>query len=325
MNMSIWKKTILFTLLIVLGLMAESPFVPAQEKYPSRQIEFVIPFPPGGSTDISGRIFANELSKVLKVAVVPVNKAGASGTVAGTYVYKVKKDGYTIFGGSQGWFFGSIIYEVIYDPLKDFIPVANLCVVPHALCVRKDSPLKTLEDFIDQAKKNPHAIPVGTPGSGGDSHFNLQVLLKAAGIQIKHVPYKGVGELPPAVMGGHTEVGIGPASAWVPFIKSGDIRALGITSRMKDIPDAPTFQERGFKGRYFDNWAGLFVPVGVPQNVVDTMTEASEKVQKSKEYIETLEKTGSVVKYVVGADFQKWLEEDRKAVDAIARELGIKK
>lgn len=149
--------------------------------------------------------------------------------------------------------------------------------------------------------------------------------MKAAGIQIKHVPYKGVGELPPAVMGGHTEVGIGPASAWVPFIKSGDIRALGITSRMKDIPDAPTFQERGFKGRYFDNWAGLFVPVGVPQNVVDTMTDSSEKVQKSKEYIETLEKTGSVVKYVVGADFQKWLEEDRKAVDAIARELGIKK
>jgi len=305
-------------------LMTGSTLVFAQEKYPSRQIEFIIPFPAGGSTDISGRIFANELSKILKFPVVPVNKSGSSGTIAGTYVYKAKKDGYTLLAGSQGWFFGSIIYEVIYDPLKDFIPIANCHIVPHALCVKKDSPLKTLEDFVDKAKKDPK-IPVGTPGLGGDSYFNLQVLLRAAGIQIKHVPFKGVGDLPPALLGGHIDVGIGPASAWMPFAKSSDVRVLGITSRMKDLPDVPTFQERGFRGRYFDNWAGVFAPAGVPQNVIDTLVEATDKMQKSKEYIESTEKTGCVIRYMMHAELLKHLEEDRKVVEPMARELGIKK
>ncbi len=299
----------------------------AQERYPSRQIELAIPFPAGGSTDISGRMFANELSKIFKVAVVPVNKVGSSGTIAGTYVYKAKKDGYTLLTGSQGWFFGSIIYEkeIVYDPMKDFIHIANFHVVPHALCVRKDSPFKTLEDFIEDARKSPGTISVGTPGVGGDSYFNLQVLLKAAGVQIKHVPYKGVGEVPPAVLGGHIQVGIGPASPWVPFVKSGDVRALGITSRMKDIPDAPSFEERGFKGRYFDNWAGVSSPAGVPQHVIDALVDACDRLMKSKEFLEGTEKTGCVIRYIKRAEFQKHLEEDRKIVDAMARELGIKK
>ena len=298
----------------------------AQEKYPSRQIELAIPFPAGGSTDISGRIFANELSKILKVAVVPVNKVGSSGTIAGTYVHKAKKDGYTLLTSSQGWFFGSIIHEkaIVYDPLKDFVPIANFHIVPHALCVRKDSPFKTLEDFIERARKEPGAVSVGTPGLGGDSYFNLQVLLKAAGVQIKHVPYKGIGEVPPALLGGHVEVGIGPASAWVPFSRSGDIRTLGITSRMKDFPGVPSFLERGFKGRYFDNWAGVSSPAGVPKNVIDVLADACDKMLKSKEFVESTEKTGCVIQYMTRVEFQKHLEEDRKVVDAMAKELGIK-
>jgi tripartite-type tricarboxylate transporter receptor subunit TctC len=321
------KSTMVAVAVALLGSMMVALPVLAQERYPSRQIEMVIPFPAGGSTDISGRMFANELSKILKVAVVPVNKVGSSGTIAGTYVNKAKKDGYTLLAGSQGWFFGSIIYEkeIVYDPLKDFIHIANFHVVPHALCVRKDSPLKTLEDFIGAARKNPGAISVGTPGLGGDSYFNLQVLLKAAGVQIKHVPYKGIGEVPPALLGGHIQVGIGPASPWIPFVKSGDVRTLGITSRMKDIPEAPSFQERGFKGRYFDNWAGVSSPAGVPQNVIDALVDACDKMLKSKEFLEGTEKTGCVIRYIKRAEFQKHLEEDRKVVDAMARELGIKK
>jgi tripartite-type tricarboxylate transporter receptor subunit TctC len=324
--MPLSKKTIQFIFLVLTLWMAAASLAYGQDKYPGRQIELVIPFPAGGSTDISGRIFANELSKILKVAVVPVNKVGSSGTIAGTYVNKARKDGYTLLTGSQGWFFGSIIHEkaIVYDPLKDFIPIANFHVVPHALCVRKDSPFKTLEDFIDKARKESGAVSVGTPGVGGDSYFNLQVLLKAAKVQIKHVPYKGIGEVPPALLGGHVEVGIGPASAWVPFVKSGDVRTLGITSAMKDFPNVPTFLERGFKGRYFDNWAGVFAPAGVPQQVVDVLAEACEKMLKSKEFVESTEKTGCVVHYMARAELLRHLEEDRKIVDPMAKELGIK-
>ena len=321
------QRLMLLGTMVLVFLISFASFASGQEKYPSRQIELVIPFPAGGSTDISGRIFANELSKIFKVAVVPVNKVGSSGTIAGTYVHKAKKDGYTLLTGSQGWFFGSIIYEkeIVYDPLKDFIPIANFHIVPHALCVRKDSPLKTLEDFIEKARKESGAVSVGTPGLGGDSYFNLQVLLKVAGVQIKHVPYKGIGEVPPALLGGHIEVGIGPASAWVPFVKSGDVRTLGITSRMKDFPNVPSFLERGFKGRYFDNWAGVSSPAGVPQMVVDALADACEKMLKSKEFVESTEKTGCVIRYMARVEMQKHLEEDRKIVDVMARELGIKK
>jgi len=151
------------------------------------------------------------------------------------------------------------------------------------------------------------------------------VLLKSAGVQIKHVPYKGIGEVPPALLGGHIEVGIGPASAWLPFVNSGDVRALGITSRMKEFTNVPSFLERGFKGRYFDNWAGISAPAGVSQMVIDTLADACEKMLKSREFIESTEKTGCVIRYMARSEMQKHLEEDRKVVDPMARELGIKK
>lgn len=321
------KRVIIFAILMSLGLMIESTLSYAQEKYPSRGIELAIPWPPGGSTDIAGRIFANELNKVLRVPITPVNKPGASGTIGATYVYKAKKDGYTLFSGSLGWLLGSITLGGIpYDPLKDFIPITNISTTPHGIFVNKDSPIKTLEDLLDKAKKNPKSIPCGTAGISSDGHFNIEIFQKAAGIEIKHVPFKGVGEVPPALLGGHIEIGIGVASAWLPFVKSGDVRALVITgtSRMKDLPSIATFHERGYKQTFFNNWVGLFAPVGVPPSVVDTLAQASEKVIKSKEFIDSIEKTGSVVEYVTSAEYLKALEEERKVADTIAKELGLK-
>jgi tripartite-type tricarboxylate transporter receptor subunit TctC len=326
--MSLSKMVAFFAMLTVLSLWAGTMTATAQDKYPSRQIEFVVPWPPGGATDIAGRIYGNELSKVLKVPVVPVNKAGASATVGGTYVFKAKRDGYTLLCGSQGFFFGSLLLDgLVYDPLKDFVPILNVSNTPHTLCVKKDSPYKTLEDFIEKARKNPKMVSVGTAGLGSDGYFNLEVLLKAAGIQIKHVPYKGIGEVPPAVMGGHVELGIGTGSAFFPFVRSGDMRILGLTgvNRMKEFSDVPTFSERGFKGRYFDNWTAPFAPAGLPQPVIDTLIEATEKVLKSKEYAESIEKSGGMLRHMTHVEFVKGLEEDRKVVESIAKELGLKK
>jgi tripartite-type tricarboxylate transporter receptor subunit TctC len=170
-------------------------------------------------------------------------------------------------------------------------------------------------------------VSVGTAGLGSDGYFNLEVLLKAANIQIKHVPYKGIGEVPPAVMGGHVELGIGTGSAFFPFVRSGDMRILAMTgtNRMKEFPHVPTFSERGFKGRYFDNWTAPFAPAGVPQTVIDTLLEATEKVLKSKEYAESIDKSGGMLKMMTHTEFVKGLEEDRKLVEAIAKELGLKK
>jgi len=308
-------------------LVALTSVAAGQEKYPSRSIELVIPWAPGGSTDISARIFGNELTKILKVPIMPTNKAGASGTIGATYVFKSKKDGYVLFGGSLGWLLGSITLEGIpYDPLKDFIPIAPVSTSPHGIFVKSDSPFKTLEEVIDKAKKNPGAVSVGHAGTSSDGHFNIEILQKAAGIKFKQVPFKGNAEIPPAILGGHVEIGIGVASSWLNFVRAGNMRILVVTgsARLKDLPDVPTFKEKGFKEMFLNNWVGFFAPAGVPKNVVDTLAQASGKVVKSKEFVESIEKTGSVVEFMTPGEYRKSLENERKLTDGIARELGLK-
>jgi tripartite-type tricarboxylate transporter receptor subunit TctC len=321
------RKLIVLAILVGSGLLLGTTFLQAQEKYPSRAIEYVIPWPPGGSTDIASRIFANELQKVLKVPVTPVNKGGASATIGGTAVYRAKKDGYTLLGSSLGWLLGSITLEgVPYDPLKDFVHVTKVSTTPHGIYVKSDSPFKTLEDLIDRAKKNPGAVSIGTAGSGSDGHYNIEIFQKAAGVQLKHVPFKGVSEVPAALMGGHVDLGIGVVSAWLSFINSKDVRTLAITgtARLKDLPGVATFQEKGFKQTFLNNWVGFSAPAGLPQPIMDTLIQASERIVKSKEFIEAVEKTGGVVEFMRSADFQKMMEEERKIGDAVAQDLGLK-
>lgn len=326
--MKLFRKFSLIAILICLGLIAGLTTSYSQEKYPSRAIELVIGWAPGGPADVLGRLYANELNKVLKVPITPVNKTGASGTIGATYTVKARKDGYTVMIGSTGWLLGSITLEdIAYDPLKDFIPIVKIGVTPHGLFVKTDSPFKSLEDLVDRAKKNPRALSCGTAGTSSDGHFNLETLQKAAGIEIKHVPFKGVGEVPPAVLGGHVDAGIGVMTAPLPFVRAGNVRILAITgdSRMKDIPNVPTFKEKGYTQTFLNNWIGLFVPAGVPQNVVDTLISASDNVMKSKDFIASVEKAGSIVEHISPADYLKALEIERKTIDTIAREVGLKK
>jgi tripartite-type tricarboxylate transporter receptor subunit TctC len=321
------KRILILAILIGPGLMMGLPLSHAQDKYPSRAIEYVIPWPPGGSTDIASRIFSNELQKALKVPVTPANKAGASATIGGTYVYKARKDGYTLLGSSLGWLLGSITLEgVLYDPLKDFIHITKVSTTPHGIYVKGDSPIKTLEDLIDRAKKSPGMVSCGTAGSGSDGHYNIAIFQKAAGVQFKHVPFKGVSEVPAALLGGHIDIGIGVVSAWLSFINSGDVRTLAITgtSRLKDLPGVATFKEKGFKETFLNNWVGFSAPAGIPQPVMDLLIQTSEKVVKSKEFMDHIEKTGGVVEYMRSAEFQKMMEDERKIGDAIAQDLGLK-
>lgn len=314
---------IVVSLLLVFGFTASY----SQEKYPSREIELVIPWSPGGVSDIIGRIFGNELTKVLKVPITPVNKAGGSGTIGGAYVHRAKKDGYTTLIGGLGWLVGSILLEEIpYDPLKDFIPITRISSTPQCIFVEANSPFKSLEDLIEKAKKNPKMISCGTGGTASDSNFALQIFMKAAGVEFNVVPFKGGGETPPAVLGGHVDFGIGVLSAVINLVRAGNLRLLVISgsTRIKDLPGVPTFKEKGLTQTFLDNWNGLFVPTGIPQNVIDTLTLASEKFVKSNEFASAIERTASIVDSVSGAEFRKSLENERKIIETIASEIGLK-
>src|SRR4030042_4513305 len=207
------KNLISISTLLVLAFMGLAP-LQAQEKYPSRPIDLVIPYGPGGPSDIAGRIFAESLKKGVKVPITTLNKSGGGGVVGAVSVLNAKKDGYTVFLCGGGWLVSSLILkDVPYrDTLEDFIPISLIATAPHGFFVKEDSPFKTLEDLIDKAKKNPKTISYGV-ASATDAHFNFEIFANAARLEFKFVPYKGTGEAIAAVLGGHTDIGVSTMAA----------------------------------------------------------------------------------------------------------------
>ncbi len=299
----------------------------SQEKYPSRPIEMVVAFPAGGFADVTGRIFAEEMSKVLKTSIAPINKGGATGSVAATSMLSAAKDGYSILVNTLG---GMVLApvtlkDVKYDTNKDFYPVAFITSAPDGLTVRAESPYKNLNDLIESAKKNPNKLSYGTAGTGVGGHFNSLILSQVTGIKIKHVPYKGGGEYIPALLGGPLDFVIGTAIPMLPHERAGKVRTLVLLggNKMKALPAVPTTAELGIKGNYLDSWSGAFVTAGTPKPVIDTLTAAAEKVIRSKEFGARIEKTGGGVQYIAPAEFRSMIERDRNTALEIAKKEGL--
>lgn len=307
-------------------LLSTSSF--AQDKYPSKGIEMVIPWAPGGPADVGGRIFINELGKLINVPLTPVNKDGATGTVGALYVHKAKKDGYTLLIGSASWYQASLtLSDLPYNVMKDFIPIVMISTTPHGIFVNSESGAKTLEELIDKAKKTPNSLSCGTAGTASGGHFNLEILQKGAGIKMKHVPFKGNAEVPPAVLGGHVDCGIGAITGALPLASANKLKFLAVTgtNRSKSLPEVPTFKEKGANQHYLENWVALYVPAGVPTNVLEALTEASMSVLKSKEFAEKVEKSGSEALYLVRKDLEKYLDNEKSMIEPIAKDLGLVK
>jgi tripartite-type tricarboxylate transporter receptor subunit TctC len=298
----------------------------AQEKYPAREIELVIPWGPAGVSDLVGRVFAGELAKTLGVPVVVVNKPGASATIGGAYVAKGRKDGHTLILGSLGWLVGSLLLDAQYDPTTDFVPIMRVSATPQAIFVKKESPIASLEDLVARAKANPGRVSAGTGGVASDANFALQILQKAAGVQFNIVPFKSGNETPSAVLGGHIDFGIGALSAPIGMVRAGSLRVLVISGekRITELADVPTLKERGYTQIYLDNWNGLMAPAGVPQSVADALIAASEKVMRSPEVIAGIEKNASVADPSPGAQFAARLQNERKIIESIAADLRLK-
>ena len=322
------KRNLLALALVVgISLGSSVTLTWSQEKYPSRPIEMVIAFPAGGFADVTGRIFAEEMSKALNAPIVPINKGGATGSLAATTMLSSPKDGYSILVNTLG---GMVLApvtlkDVKYDANKDFQPVAFITSAPDGLTVRADSPYKNLHDLIDAAKKTPNKLSYATAGTGVGGHFNSLILSQATGIKIKHVPYKGGGEYVPALLGGHLDFVIGTAIATLPQESAGKLRTLALMggNKMKELPSVPTTVELGIKGDYLDSWAGAFVTAGTPKPIIDTLTAAAEKVIKSKEFGARIERTGGVAQYVAPSELRSMIERDKNTAIDIAKKEGL--
>jgi tripartite-type tricarboxylate transporter receptor subunit TctC len=300
-----------------------------QDKYPSRPIELVVAFGPGGSVDVSARMYGEELSKALKVPVTVVNRAGGTGIQGTSYVARSRKDGYTLLqGATQSVVLLPIISnEVNYDPQKDFIPLAHFASVPSVLVVRNESPFKSLDDVIDYARKNPGKLNNGGTGFGSESQFNLDVLCIRNKIQINSIPFKGGGEVLSTIVGGHVDLSFLALPTMGPQIKAGKLRGLAVTSKTRhpDFPQILTTAELGHPYVDFSIGIGVFAPAGVPKSVLNVLVPTLEKIFKSPEIVQRATNAGFSVAYMGPEEFQTFIDSRRQVYEKVAHEVGLAK
>lgn len=302
----------------------------ADDAYPSRPVNVVLPFAAGGGTDILTRAWADKLSKMWNQSVVVENKPGASGNLGTEVVADSKNDGYTLLMTTNA----TIVInpqlnpdEVNYDPQKDLVPVTEVASVPFLLLVNPNSPAKTIQDFIQIAKDKPGTLNCASSGIGGGAHLALELLKSKAGVDIVHVPYKGGNEGFIALMGGHVDCLIVSILTSTSYIEQGQVRALAVTSleRNPSQPDVPAFAELpGLEGFQSDLWYGLLAPAGTDPAIVQKAYEDTKKVLTDPEYRKQFEPTGAVLVGNTPEEFKKVIAEDMGRWKEVIEVSGVR-
>ncbi len=317
---------ILAPFFIVCAFMTGVPSLHAQN-YPERPIQLVIPVPPGVVLDLTGRLVAEELTKILKTQIVVFNKPGASMVLGTDQVARSKKDGYTIAYTNTS----AIVYSrvtnpeaVPYDPMRDLEPLGLHLFFPLTVTVRADSPWKTFKELIDYARNNPGKIRVTTPGQGTVDHFNLEIIQTLTGAQFTHIPMKGE-QVMSALLGGHVEVISDALSKVMPHLDSGKLRILLITKKMPGFSEIPVISELGYNENLFSAWAGFYAPAGIPGEVKGVLVPAIEKAINHRESKEKINKMGFSVDYKSPEELKRLSIEYYERATAVAKKLGIAK
>ncbi len=270
-----------FACLVVLSL--SLPCAALAQTYPSKIIHLIVPYPPGGVVDITGRLLADQLGRELGQNVIVENKAGASGTIGAAAVARSTPDGYTILlsGAATHAFAPWLFKELPYDPVKDFVPVTQLTEGPLALCVNASSPVKDLAGMIGMLKAKGDTINYASNGSGTYPHLSVELLKQVIHVQPVHVPYKGGGQAITALIANEVQFSQNHIPVVLPHVKSGRLRVLATTgaSRSSTYPNVPTLKESGYDV-VASAWFGLFAPAGTPRAIVERLYAATAAAAK---------------------------------------------
>jgi len=311
-----------FLLLLACGALAC-----AQDSFPSKPITMIVPFPPGGVADITGRPLAAIMEKTLKQPVVVVNRTGAGGALGMSQVAKSAPDGYTILMGLSSISIFPVSDRIngrqpAYE-MKDFAPIALVSSDPTVLVVRAESTYRTLKDFVDAAKANPGKINYSSSGVYGTLHVAMEIFANAAGIKLFHVPYQGGGPAVTALLGGQVEaLASGPAAA-IGQIKGGKMRALAAWSdkRLALMPDLPTFRELGYDAEFYI-WAGVFAPRGTPEPVLARLRDGLRTAVADPEFKGAMDNIETPIAFKQGEDFARFFAADARRLAEGVRKVG---
>ncbi|HYK12599.1 MAG TPA: tripartite tricarboxylate transporter substrate binding protein [Burkholderiales bacterium] len=254
------------------------------QSYPSKPVRVVIPWPPGGSNDVVGRIVTQKVGENLGQQFIVDNRAGAAGSIGADVVAKAPPDGYTLMVHSTSHVGNAHLYKKLpYDTLKDFTGVALLAAQPGALTIHPSLPVKTVKEFIALAKARPGTINYSSSGNGSAPHLSMELLVAMTGIKIVHVPYKGGAPQVTALVSGETQASLATVSTVLVHVQSGRLRALGVSSakRSATMPDVPTIAEAGVPGYEMSPWIGVFVPTGTSKELIAKLSSEINRALKA--------------------------------------------
>ena len=284
------------------------------DTYPSRAVTLVVPFPPGGAADTVGRYYAEQLSASLGQPVVVDNKPGAGTAIAAEAVAKAKPDGYTLSLATAGQLtiLPNLQKGLRYDPLQDFTPVAVLASVPNVVAVPAASKVDTLQALIDQAKARPGALSYSSCGNGTLCHLSGELLKNLAGIDLRHVPYKGSAPAVTAVLGGEVDVAVDTLTVLAPQIQAGKLKGLVLSSAQRSplLPGVPSASEAGLPGFEASGWFGLVLPKGASPQLVEQLSAAIAAIAQAPQTAERFAQNGISVEHSTPAGFAKLIADD---------------
>lgn len=311
--------------LLVLALAAPG-WVWAQA-YPNKPIHLIVPYPPGGVVDITGRLLADELGRELGGTVVVDNKAGAGGTIGTDMAARAAPDGYTVlFSGAATHAFAPWIYKQLrYDPEKNFVAVTRISEGPLALTVNSTSPIKTLDEFVTMLKSQGGAMSYASNGNGTYPHLSVELLGQVLGVKPLHVPYPGGGQAVTALIAGQVPFSQNHIPVVLPHVKSGRLRVLATTgeTRSKTFPDLPTLKESGIDV-VASAWFGLFVPAGTPPDVVERLYKAAAAAAQSPAFRDKLAAQGDEIVVDGPEKFQAFQKQELEKWKRVITGSGIK-
>jgi len=302
-------------------------FTAHAQTYPSRPIVMIVPFPPGGAVDPTGRLLAGAMSKTLGENVVVETKAGAGGAIGHAFTARQKPDGYTILFTASAIVTIPLADDVNGRPstyrMSDFTPIALITADPQILLVGATSPWKTLHDLLADAKAHPGKISYASAGVYGTSHTSIEMFSQAAGIQLLHVPYKGGGPSMMAVLSGEAGMTAQLPAVGLPLVKAGKARVLASfgATRLPTIADIPTMRELGVDAEFY-SWLGLFAPAGLPREVASALRNAVRQAVRDSEFRKSMAGLNSVIHNLDGAEFDAFLEKDSRRLAAAIRKIG---
>lgn len=314
----------------VAACMAAAAAVPgaalAQQPWPSKPITLVVPFPPGGPTDLVARVLAQQVGQQLGQTVIVDNRPGANGNIGNALVAKAAPDGYTLLQQGEGLTLNGLLFaQLPYDTQKAFTPIIKAVVNPQVLVVNPGTGLNTLGDYLARAKAKPQSISLGLPGNGGIAHVAHEILTQETGAKVNYIPYPGGGPAALDVLGGHTDATLITLAAVTEYVRAGKLRALAVTTpyRSDALPQVPTMAEAGVPGFSVESWQGYFAPAGTPAPIVAKINRDLQTVLQAPDVRAQLEHMGFKVAGGSPADLGQSLQSERPRYARAIQSAGL--